>query len=170
MPGRGWACSGCRSGWRWWGARSSSSRARAARPCSSASRCPAKGRGSTMAELRVFIADDHSIVREGMKALVNAQPGMRVVGEASDGREACRAVEELQPDVAVMDITMPGWGGAEATERLKRTCPAVRVVALTVHEDESYLRGLLGAGAAGYVLKRSASEDLVHAIRTVAAG
>ncbi len=123
-----------------------------------------------IADLRVFIADDHAIVREGLKALVGVQPGMRVVGEAGDGREAYRAVVELQPDVAVMDISMPGWSGAEATARLKQMCPGVRVVALTVHEDESYLRGLLEAGAAGYILKRSATGDLVHAIRTVAAG
>jgi DNA-binding NarL/FixJ family response regulator len=123
-----------------------------------------------MAELRVFIADDHAIVREGLKALVGAQPGMRVVGEAGDGHEAYRGIVGLRPDVAVMDISMPGWSGAEAAGRLRRICSAVRVVALTVHEDEGYLRGLLEAGASGYVLKRSAAEDLVHAIRTVAAG
>lgn len=123
-----------------------------------------------MADLRIFIADDHEIVREGLRALVDAQPGMRVVGEAGDGREAYRAIVELRPDVAVMDISMPGWSGSEATSRLRRECPAVRVVSLTVHEDESYLRGLLEAGATGYVLKRSATADLVHAIRTVAAG
>lgn len=123
-----------------------------------------------MPDLRVFIADDHAIVREGLRALVNAQPGMRVVGEAGDGREAYRCIVELQPDVAVMDISMPGWSGSEAASRLRRECPEVRVMALTVHEDETYLRGLLEAGAAGYVLKRSATADLVHAIRTVAAG
>ncbi|MBV8605984.1 MAG: response regulator transcription factor [Singulisphaera sp.] len=123
-----------------------------------------------MGELRVFIADDHAIVREGLKALIGAQPGMRVAGEAADGREACRRVMELQPDVAVMDISMPGWSGSEATGRLRQVCPGVRILTLTVHEDEGYLRGLLGAGASGYVLKRSATEGLVHAIRTVAAG
>ena len=123
-----------------------------------------------MTELRVFIADDHAIVREGLKALVGAQAGMRVVGEAADGREAYRAIVELQPDVVVMDISMPGWSGSEATGRLKEMCPGIRVVALTVHEDEGYLRGLLQAGAVGYVLKRSATADLVHAIRTAAEG
>lgn len=123
-----------------------------------------------MADLRIFIADDHAIVREGLRALVDAQSGMRVVGEAGDGRSAYHAIVELRPDVAVMDISMPGWSGSEATSRLRRECPTVRVVSLTVHEDESYLRGLLEAGAAGYVLKRSATADLVHAIRTVAAG
>jgi two-component system response regulator NreC len=124
----------------------------------------------TVAELRVFIADDHAIVREGLKALIGVQAGMRVVGEAGDGREGYWAVVELKPDVAVMDISMPGWSGAEATARLRRDCPGVRVVALTVHEDESYLRGLLEVGASGYVLKRSATAELIHAIRTVAAG
>lgn len=123
-----------------------------------------------MDELKIFIADDHTIVREGLKALVGGQPGMRVVGEAADGQEAYRKILELQPHVAVMDISMPGWTGSEATERLHQDCPAVRVVALTVHEDEGYLRGLLEAGASGYVLKRSATEDLIHAIRTVASG
>jgi DNA-binding NarL/FixJ family response regulator len=123
-----------------------------------------------MAELRIFIADDHAIVREGLRALVNAQPGMRVVGEAGDGKDAYRSVVELRPDVVVMDISMPGWTGSQATGQLKKMCPGIRVIALTVHEDESYLRGLLEAGASGYVLKRSATEDLIHAIRTVAAG
>lgn len=123
-----------------------------------------------MSELRVFIADDHAVVREGLKSLVNAQPGMRVVGEAADGSTAVQEATELKPDVAVMDVSMPDCGGAAAAERLKRTCPEIKVVALTVHEDECYLRGLLHAGAVGYVLKRSAAEDLIHAIRTTAAG
>jgi DNA-binding NarL/FixJ family response regulator len=123
-----------------------------------------------MAELRVFIADDYGVVREGLKALVNAQPGLQVVGEAADGREACLEIKRLRPDVALLDVFMPGMGGAPAAEQLKRSCPDVRVVALTVYEDESYLRGLLEAGAVGYVLKRSAAEALIHAIHTVAAG
>jgi DNA-binding NarL/FixJ family response regulator len=123
-----------------------------------------------MPELRIFIADDHAIVREGLRALVNGQPGMQVVGEAGDGQAAYRGIVELQPDVAIMDISLPGCSGSEATGLLRRTCPKVRVVTLTVHEDEAYLRGLLEAGASAYVLKRSATEDLIHAIRTVAAG
>ena len=123
-----------------------------------------------MPELRVFIADDYGVVREGLKALVNAQPGLRVVGEAADGREACLEIERLRPDVALLDVSMPVMGGAAAAGQLKRSCPDVKVVALTVHEDESYLRGLLEAGAAGFVLKRSAADELIHAIRTVAAG
>jgi DNA-binding NarL/FixJ family response regulator len=110
------------------------------------------------------------VVREGLKALVSAQPGMEVSGEAGDGRTACELVQQLQPDVVVMDVSMPEMSGAQATEELRRACPHVKVLALTVHEDKGYLRQLLEAGAVGYVLKRAAAEELVHAIRTVAAG
>jgi DNA-binding NarL/FixJ family response regulator len=110
------------------------------------------------------------VVREGLKALVNGQPDMEVVGEAADGNVACRLADELRPDVVVMDVSMPGLGGASATERIRRDCPKVRVLALTVHEVEGYLRQLLEAGASGYILKRAAADELVHAIREVAAG
>ena len=123
-----------------------------------------------MNKLRVFLADDHMVVREGLKSLVNAQPDMHVVGEAANGDAAWRAARELGPDVVVMDVSMPDMGGAEATERLKRECPQVRVLALTVYEDKSYLRQMLDAGASGYVLKRAVTDELVRAIRTVAAG
>lgn len=123
-----------------------------------------------MTELRVFLADDHAVVREGLKALIGAQPGMAVVGEAADGLDACEQVSRLRPDVVVMDVSMPGLTGAQATERLQRECPSVKVLALTVHEDKGYLRQLLGAGAAGYMLKRAAADELVRAIRVVAAG
>ena len=123
-----------------------------------------------MAKLRVFLADDHAVVREGLKALVNAQPTMAVVGEAADGLTACAQVALLAPDVVVMDVSMPGLSGSQATARLRLECPAVRVLALTVHEDRGYLRQLLAAGAAGYVLKRAAPEELIQAIRAVAAG
>ncbi len=123
-----------------------------------------------MSKLRVFLADDHMVVREGLKSLVNAQPDMHVVGEAEGGDAAWRAARELSPDVVVMDVSMPDMSGAEATERLKRECPQVRVLALTVYEDKSYLRQMLDAGASGYVLKRAVSDELVRAIRTVAAG
>jgi DNA-binding NarL/FixJ family response regulator len=121
-------------------------------------------------KLRVFLADDHAVVREGLKALVSAQAGMEVVGEAADGQAALDAATQLQPEVVIMDISMPGLSGAKATERLKQACPRVKVLALTVHEDRGYLRQLLEAGASGYVLKRAAAEELVHAIRTVASG
>lgn len=123
-----------------------------------------------MDKLRVFLADDHAVVREGLKALINAQESMVVVGEAGDGQSACERVGLLKPDVVVMDVSMPILTGSQATARLKLECPAVRVLALTVHEDKGYIRQLLAAGAAGYVLKRAASEELIHAIRVVAAG
>ena len=123
-----------------------------------------------MTELRIFLADDHMVVREGLKAIVNAQPGMTVVGEAADGLSACERVPALRPDVVVMDVSMPGLTGSLATERLRRECPEVRILALTVHEDKGYVRQLLAAGAAGYILKRGASEDLIRAIWVVAAG
>jgi DNA-binding NarL/FixJ family response regulator len=123
-----------------------------------------------MSRLRIFLADDHMVVREGLKSLVNAQPDMHVVGEAENGEVAWQGAKELMPDVVVMDVSMPGMSGAQATERLRRECPEVRVLALTVYEDRSYLRQMLDAGAAGYVLKRAVTEELVRAIHAVAAG
>ena len=120
--------------------------------------------------LRVVLADDHPVVREGLKLLVNSQVDMRVVGEAADGEAAWRAAKELRPDVLVIDLSMPVLGGAEATQRIRRDCPDVKVLALTVHEERMYVTELLRAGASGYVLKRAASADLVRAVRTVAAG
>ena len=123
-----------------------------------------------MAEVRVFLADDHAIVRGGLKALIEAQPGMVVVGEAADGLETCARVAALRPDVVIMDVSMPGLTGSLATEQLRRECPGVKVLALTVHEDKGYIRQLLTAGASGYALKRAAPEELIRAIQVVAAG
>lgn len=123
-----------------------------------------------MSKLRIFLADDHAVVREGLKALVNAQPDMEVIGEAGNGRAAWQQAQALQPDVVLMDVSMPEMNGARATERLKQACPEVKVLALTMHENKVYLRQLLQAGASGYVLKRAASEELIRAIRTVATG
>ena len=123
-----------------------------------------------MTRLRVLLAEDHAIVREGLRALLEAQPDVEVVGEAADGREALDAAKELGPDVVVMDISMPGLNGARATEAIRRDCPGTRVLALTAHEDKGYLRQLVQAGASGYLLKRAASQDLIHALRAVAAG
>ena len=123
-----------------------------------------------MAKLRVFLADDHAVVREGLKALINGQAGMEVVGEAGDGRTACDRAREIRPDVVVMDVSMPEMNGVQATRQLRSQCPEVKVLALTVHEERSYLRELIEAGAAGYILKRSAAEDLVHAVQVVARG
>jgi DNA-binding NarL/FixJ family response regulator len=123
-----------------------------------------------MTDLRIFLADDHAVVREGLKALINAQPGMVVVGEAANGLLACEQIPALRPDVVVMDVSMPDMTGSQSTARLRKECPTVRVLALTVHEDKGYIRQLLAAGATGYVLKRSAPEGLIQAIRSVAAG
>ena len=123
-----------------------------------------------MKTIRVLLADDHAVVRTGLKALVDAQPDMSVVAEAGDGPGALKLAGEAQPDVAVLDFSMPGLDGAETAEKLKQTCPNVKSLALTVHEDRSYLKQVLQAGAFGYVLKRSAAEELIHAIRVVAGG
>ena len=123
-----------------------------------------------MDKLRIFLADDHAVVREGIKTLVNAQPDMEVIGEASDGVSAWQQARDCQPDVVIMDISMPELNGAEATAQLKAACPTVKVLALSVHEDTGYLRKLLEAGASGYVLKRSAADALIQAIRMVADG
>lgn len=123
-----------------------------------------------MTKLRVFLADDHPVVRNGLRGLIAAEPDMAVVGEAFDGAAAVREVVELRPDVVVMDVSMPGLGGAEATARIRQDCPGVKVLALTAHEDRGYLKQLLAAGATGYVLKRAAAADLVRAVRVVAAG
>jgi DNA-binding NarL/FixJ family response regulator len=120
--------------------------------------------------LRVVLADDHAVVREGLRALVNAQPDMQVVGEASDGETACEVVRGLLPDVVVLDISMPRLGGVEAASRIRRDSPQVKVLALTVHEEREYVAQLLSAGASGYVLKRAAAAELVRAVRTVAGG
>ena len=123
-----------------------------------------------MKKVRVLLADDHMVLRDGLRLLVNGQRDMKVVGEAADGQEALRKARELKPDVVVMDLSMPKVNGLQATERLRVEQPGVKVVALTVHEDASYLLQLCKAGAAGYVLKRSAGDELIQAIRAVASG
>lgn len=120
--------------------------------------------------LRVFLADDHPILRNGLRSLLEAQPDMEVVGEASDGSSAIDAVRELQPDVAVIDVSMPRLSGTQATEQLRRESPAVKVLALSAHEDRGYVQQMLAAGAAGYVVKRAAADELVRAVRLVASG
>jgi two-component system, NarL family, response regulator NreC len=120
--------------------------------------------------LRIVLADDHAIVREGLRALIERQPDMEVVGEASDGRAAIEVTERLQPDVVVMDLSMPVLNGTRAAKELIGRNPDLKILALTVHEERSYLRELLEAGASGYLLKRVAADELVHAIRRVAEG
>lgn len=120
--------------------------------------------------LRVLLADDHATVRHGLKLLVDAEADMKVVAEASDGSEAVKKARELKPDVVVMDISMPGMNGLAATRELKKVQPQTAIVTLTRHADDAYLQELLRAGASGYVLKRSAPTELLHAIRGAAAG
>jgi DNA-binding NarL/FixJ family response regulator len=120
--------------------------------------------------VRVLLADDHATVRYGLKLLIDAEPDMIVVAEAGDGAEAVRKVLDANPDVVVMDISMPGMNGLAATRELKKVQPATKVITLTRHTDDAYLQELLRAGASGYVLKRSAPTELLHAIRGVAAG
>jgi len=122
------------------------------------------------ATIGVLIADDHAIVRDGLRALVHAQPGLFVVGEAGDGDEAWQRTRTLEPDVVVIDVSMPGLSGIEAIERITRDCPDVKVLALTMHEERGYVSRVLRAGAAGYALKRSASSELVRAIHAIVAG
>lgn len=123
-----------------------------------------------MNKLRVLLADDHEMIRDGLKLLVNSQPDMETVGEAEDGGVAVRLAQELLPDVVVMDVSMPGVDGLQATKKLKQICPQVNILTLTRHTDDGYFQQLLRAGANGYVLKQSKSAELLRAIRTVAAG
>jgi DNA-binding NarL/FixJ family response regulator len=122
------------------------------------------------AKLRVFLADDHAVVREGLKALINRQHDMMVIGEAVDGRSAQEQLKACSADIAVIDLSMPQVNGMQLTEWLSRECPQIRVIALTVHQDTVYFKRLLAAGAKGYLLKRAAAEELIHAVRKVAAG
>jgi two-component system response regulator NreC len=117
-----------------------------------------------------MVADDHAILRSGLKLLVNAQADMEVVSEAPDGEHAVRAARETRPDVALMDLTMPGTGGMRALQEIVRDCPKTRVLVLTMHDDPAYLRSVLSAGASGYVLKRSVDAELLTAIRAVHRG
>jgi DNA-binding NarL/FixJ family response regulator len=123
-----------------------------------------------MTKIRILLADDHAIVREGLKALINSQPEMEVVGEAADGLTAVNLTAALDPDIVVVDVSMPGLTGAQVTTQLRAVRPDRKVLVLTVHEDRGYLRLLLEAGAAGYVLKRAAAAELVQALRAVAGG
>ena len=123
-----------------------------------------------MVPLRILIADDHATVRQGLKLLIDSQPDMGVVGEAADGDGVLQQAEALKPDIIVMDISMPGMNGLIATRTLKRAQPQVSIVALTRHDDDTYLDELLRAGASGYVLKQSAPMEFLQAIRAVAAG
>ena len=121
-------------------------------------------------KLRILLADDHETVREGLKAILNAQSDMEVVAEAPDGQAAVEQAAALCPDVVIMDVSMPRVNGLRATQAIRETCPQVKVVTLTRHADDSYLQQLLRAGAAGYVLKQSRTSEVLQAIRAVAGG
>ena len=123
-----------------------------------------------MERIRLLLADDHAVLRAGLRALLNAEADMEVVGEAENGRQAVDMARTLHPDVVLMDVTMPDMNGIEATQRIKAVAPDVHVLALTMHDDASYLRDILKAGGSGYVLKEAASEELLSAIRAVAQG
>jgi len=123
-----------------------------------------------MTTIRVLLVDDHEIVRAGLRMLFRAEKSVEIAGEASSGYEAIDAVDELAPDVVLMDVAMPGMTGIEATRRIKEKHPEVAVLALTMHEDDQYFFEMLNAGASGYVPKRAAPDDLLSAIRVVSQG
>jgi two-component system response regulator NreC len=123
-----------------------------------------------MDRIRIVIADDHTVVRDGLRASLERQPDMEVVGEAADGRECITRADDLKPDVVIMDVAMPNMNGIEATRRILADHPETAVVMLSMHQDESYILQSLKAGAKGYLLKDSPREDILEAIRSAAKG
>jgi len=121
-------------------------------------------------KIRILLADDHVMVRQGFRMILAAQPDMEIVGEAGNGREALELAEKLQPDVVVMDVAMPELNGIEATRRLAASSPRTRVLALSMYKDSVYVREILRAGARGYLLKDAIDRDLLAAVRAVAGG
>jgi DNA-binding NarL/FixJ family response regulator len=122
------------------------------------------------ATIRVVVADDHKVVRAGIRELLSDEPDIQVVGEARDGREAVALALSVRPDVVVMDINMPELSGVEATRQIRAAAPDVRVLALTAYQDDPYIYGLLDAGASGYILKTAEGQEIVRAVRATAAG
>jgi DNA-binding NarL/FixJ family response regulator len=120
-----------------------------------------------MRKIRVLLADDHTILRDGIRALLEDQQDIEVIGEAEDGQSAVKMAAQLDPDIVIMDIAMPLLNGLEATRHIRRDSPQVKVLILTMHENEEYIRQVLAAGAFGYVLKDAAARDLMGAIRAV---
>lgn len=120
--------------------------------------------------LRVFVTDDHALVRDGIKAILAKHPSVEVVGEAGDGREAVRLIEAVRPDVVLMDIAMPGLNGVEATKQIRKAVPRARILILSAYDDQDYVYELLRAGASGYMLKAAVSAELISAIEAVSRG
>jgi DNA-binding NarL/FixJ family response regulator len=123
-----------------------------------------------MKRTRILLVDDHAVVRQGFRMILDAQSDMEIVGEAANGREAVELAAQLRPDIVVMDVAMPELNGIEATRRVIASDPHIRVIALSMHKDSVYVREILRAGARGYLLKDSGADDLVKAIRAVAGG
>jgi len=121
-------------------------------------------------KIRIFLVEDHTILREGLRALLTAEPNFEIIGEAADGREAVRFVEKQVPDLILMDLSMPRMTGMDAIREIKKRYPATKIIALTVHKTEEYLRTTLQAGADGYVLKDATHEELMLAIQNVLKG
>jgi two-component system response regulator NreC len=120
-----------------------------------------------LSKIKLLMVDDHEIVRAGLRMLLQTQPDFEIVGEVDNGRDAVAKAKELQPDIVLMDITLPDMDGFEATRQIKRTLPGAGIIALTMHESDEYFFKMLNAGASGYVPKKAAPTDLVSAIRTV---
>ena len=123
-----------------------------------------------MNKIKVLLAEDHTIVRKGLRSLLDKESGIKVIGEAEDGRDAIKKTEALQPDVVVMDIAMPGLNGLEATRQLKKRFPEIKFIILTVHTNEEYILETLRAGASGYLVKKAAPSELILAIQAVCQG
>lgn len=121
-------------------------------------------------KITILIVDDHTIFRSGLKLLLSSQPNMEIVGEAGDGKEALELIEKLKPKVVLMDISMPNMNGIEATKYIKRKCPEVNVIILTMHDDEIFLFNIVNAGGSGYLLKEVADTNLIYAIEEVSKG
>jgi DNA-binding NarL/FixJ family response regulator len=120
--------------------------------------------------IRILVADDHLLVRDGLKRLIDDQPGMKVVAEAMNGLDALQLAQELMPAIAIVDVSMPGMDGVALTRLLQKCCPEVRVLALTRHDDAAFVRKMMQAGASGYVLKQSASAELIRALHSISGG